>query len=108
MGGRGVNAYMFLLCEAWLQNPTGTLPNDEDLLLEFARITRPEWEQFWPVMQHKFVENGGDLLYSVELMNEAQNYELKRFAGKQGWTDERREKQSKRMKKMKREPNSSQ
>lgn len=96
MGGRGVNAYLFLLCEAWLQAPTGSLPNDEDILIEYARITRAEWEQFWPVMQHKFISDGNGRIYNSELIAEAEGLEMKRYAGKAGWSEDRRKAQAKR------------
>lgn len=98
MGGRGVNAYLFLLCEAWLQTPTGSLPNDEDLLIEFARVSQKEWDQIWPVMKHKFISDGNGRLFNDELVNEANNHGMKVFAGKKGWTKQRRKDQSDRVK----------
>lgn len=101
MGGRGVNAYMFLLCEAWLQTPAGSLPNDEELLIELARVSRSEWEQIWPIMQHKFTENGDGRLHNVELKNEAKARQSKRKAGQSGWTLTRRNGQAERIRKTK-------
>lgn len=89
MGGRGVNAYMFLLCEAWLQNPVGSLPNDEALLIEMARISKEEWDQYWPVMRHKFESDGNGRIYNQELLNEANTRDSKRKAGAARWSKSR-------------------
>lgn len=94
MGGRGVNAYMFLLCESWLQTPAGSLPNDEDLLIEFARVSQSEWNQIWPVLRHKFPNNGNGRLFNEELKKEAKTLSAKRKAGESGWTEERRKTQA--------------
>lgn len=96
MGGRGVNAYMFLLCEAWLQTPQGTLPNDEVLLIEMARVSTAEWSEIWPVMRHKFISDGNGRIYNEELVAEAKGKEMKRYAGRSGWSIKRRKQQAKR------------
>jgi len=101
MGGRGVNAYMFLLCEAWLQTPTGSLPNDEEVLIELARVSPSEWEEFWPVLKQKFIPDGNGRIYNQELVAEAKGTEMKRYAGRRGWTTKRREAQAHRAKKLK-------
>lgn len=97
MGGRGVSAYMFLLCEAWLQTPPGSLPNDEELLIEFAKISRSEWKEVWPIMQHKFIENGDGRLYNALLQQEAKGITQRQEAGKSGWSEERRKEQAQRI-----------
>ena len=86
MGGRGVNAYMFLLCEAWLQDPPGSLPNDEDLLMEMARVTPDEWRVIWPVLKPKFELNGDGRIHNMELHKEAQARTVKQKAGKSRWS----------------------
>jgi uncharacterized protein YdaU (DUF1376 family) len=85
MGGRGVNAYMFLLCEAWLQDPPGSLPNDEDLLIELARVTPKEWQEIWPILKPKFQLNGDGRIHNTELHKEAQTRVVKQKAGKSRW-----------------------
>lgn len=99
MGGRGVNAYMFLLCEAWLQEPQGSLPNDEAILIELARVTPDEWREIWPVLKPKFEQNGDDRIHNMELHKEAQTRAIKQKAGRSGWTKTRRTKQGERVKK---------
>lgn len=101
MGGRGANAYMFLLCEAWLQTPQGTLPNDEDELMDLARVTPTEWREIWPVLQRKFVSDGNGRIYNEELMNEAEERQMKSYAGKKGWSKKRRKAQAGRAKTLK-------
>jgi uncharacterized protein YdaU (DUF1376 family) len=43
MSGDSVKAYVYLLCEAWLQEPRATLPMDEKELAEMARIDVQKW-----------------------------------------------------------------
>lgn len=100
-GGRGVNAYIFLLCEAWLQTPQGTLPNDEDLLIEMARITPKEWAEVWPILEPKFMSDGNGRIYNEELLAEAKGTQMKRYAGQSGWSEKRRKSQASRARKLK-------
>src|SRR5687767_5036594 len=92
MGGRGVNAYMFLLCEAWLQTPPGSLPNDEEILMELARVTPAEWKEIWPILQPKFEKNGDGRIHNLELHKEAQARAVKQKAGKSRWSKNSRSK----------------
>ncbi|HEX2879855.1 MAG TPA: hypothetical protein VHO25_10025 [Polyangiaceae bacterium] len=101
MGGRGVNAYIFLLCEAWLQTPQGSLPNDEAVLIELARVTPSEWAEFWPVLSSKFISDGNGRIYNQELAAEAKGSGMKRYAGGSGWSKKRREDQASRARKLK-------
>jgi uncharacterized protein YdaU (DUF1376 family) len=43
MSGSGVKAYIYLLCEAWLQIPRATLPNDDKELASMARLSIEAW-----------------------------------------------------------------
>jgi len=43
MNGDAVKAYIYLLCEAWLQEDRATLPNDEKELASMARINNDKW-----------------------------------------------------------------
>ena len=38
-----VGAYMLLLCKAWHETPSGTLPCDDALLAKYARMKSREW-----------------------------------------------------------------
>jgi len=40
MSGAAVKAYLYLLCESWLQEPRATLPNDRDELASMSRLDR--------------------------------------------------------------------
>jgi uncharacterized protein YdaU (DUF1376 family) len=44
MSGESVKAYIYLLCESWLQEPRGTLPNNENELASMARLSQSEWD----------------------------------------------------------------
>jgi uncharacterized protein YdaU (DUF1376 family) len=39
MSGDAVKAYLYLLCESWLQEPRATLPNDDKELASMARMS---------------------------------------------------------------------
>jgi uncharacterized protein YdaU (DUF1376 family) len=43
MNGEAVKAYTYLLCEAWLQEPRATLPNNDEELASMARTTLSAW-----------------------------------------------------------------
>lgn len=45
MTGDQVKAYMYLLCEAWLQEPRATLPTDDIELSEMARMNLDKWQE---------------------------------------------------------------
>lgn len=68
---RGVAAYVFLLCQAWLEDPPATLPNDDDELAAMARISRAEWDAIKPILMPalKLDANSGRL-YSERQMEE--------------------------------------
>jgi uncharacterized protein YdaU (DUF1376 family) len=43
MSGDAVKAYAYLLCEAWLQVPRATLPNNDAELSSMARVSLDKW-----------------------------------------------------------------
>lgn len=61
---RSVAAYFFLLNEAWLQEPQATLPNDPDALADLARVTREEFDSFWPILKSLFESDGNGRIYN--------------------------------------------
>jgi len=67
-GSRGVAAYMFLLCESWLEEPCATLPADHDELAALARVSRQEWDVIWPVIECQFINDGNGRFYNPRLM----------------------------------------
>jgi uncharacterized protein YdaU (DUF1376 family) len=44
MSTKAVGAYVLLLCKAWHQDPVGTIPENDDILSKWARVSRREWE----------------------------------------------------------------
>lgn len=40
-----VGAYMLLLCKAWREEPPGSLPNDDDVLARWARLSSSVWAE---------------------------------------------------------------
>ena len=43
MSGDQVKAYVYLLCESWLQDNRATLPDDEKELASMARVSTEKW-----------------------------------------------------------------
>ena len=43
MSGEAVKGYIYLLCEAWLQEPRATLPNSDAELASMARMSEAKW-----------------------------------------------------------------
>jgi uncharacterized protein YdaU (DUF1376 family) len=43
MNTEEVGAYILLICKAWREEPTGTLPNSDSILARWARLTPPRW-----------------------------------------------------------------
>jgi uncharacterized protein YdaU (DUF1376 family) len=67
---RSVAAYFFLLNEAWIQEPPASLPNDADALADLARVTREEFDAFWPVMSTQFESDGNGRLFNPRQVQE--------------------------------------
>jgi uncharacterized protein YdaU (DUF1376 family) len=87
MSGDGVKAFMYLLCEAWLQEPRATLPQNENELASMARVTMDVWQRIkTELMQHfdvgKCNEHSGRL-YNNTLLEHSRKCEGKqRFNNK--------------------------
>ena len=45
MSTQAVGAYVLLLCKAWHQDPVGTIPENDDILSKWARVSRREWDK---------------------------------------------------------------
>ncbi len=53
MSGVAVKAYLYLLCESWLEDERATIPNDDRWLAQSAQLQLNEWiEVKSEVMQH--------------------------------------------------------
>ena len=79
MSGEAVKAYLYLLAESWLHVPRATLPNDDKILSEMARVNSDVWIRIkHEILQHfvegKCKEHKG-LLYNDTLLEKSRNYE---------------------------------
>lgn len=87
MSGEAVKAYLYLLCESWLQVPRATLPNDEPTLIEMARCSQGIWAIVKNSVMTQFKtgkckEHKG-LLYNPDLLEISRKYEAQqRFKNK--------------------------
>lgn len=64
---RFVGAYLYLICNAWEQDEPGTLPNDREILAEFARLTADEFDEMWPLVNKHFTVGPDNRLHNVKL-----------------------------------------
>lgn len=64
MPGIAVKAYVYLLCEAWRQEPRATLPNIDSELCSMARCSDAEWLLIKPVVMERFFEGENNRLYA--------------------------------------------
>ena len=84
LSSRGLNAYMFLLCQAWLQDPIATLPDDDGELADLARVTPEEWDALKPVILLAFKKNEAGRWYNERQMHEASKQQNRSNAGSKG------------------------
>jgi len=59
---------MYLLCEAWLQEPRATLPNDDKQLASMARVTPAIWDTVKEKVLDCFKPFKGNRIYNERLM----------------------------------------
>lgn len=82
--GRGL-AYLYLLCEAWLEDPPGSLPNDPVELAAMAKLSVNEFADFWLLVQHQFVLSEQDgRLYQHRLVRCWSDQQSRKLRGSKG------------------------
>ena len=64
MSGEQVKAYVYLLCAAWLEDETATLPNDDTALAAMARVDLETWQRIKPLILTKFTANGATRIFN--------------------------------------------
>jgi len=67
---RCLNAYLFLLLQSWIQEPCGTLPNDDTELADLARVSPQEWQAMKPLIMLKLQVGNDGRLFNERLMAE--------------------------------------
>ena len=77
MSGDAVKAYIYLLCEAWLQEDRATLPNDEKELISMARINDEKWCKIKDEVLNCFKLNKNDKYYNERLLEVHINSNIK-------------------------------
>ena len=81
---RGVGAYVFLLCQAWLQEPQATLPSDDGELADLARVTTEEWDAIKTIILPSLKVGTDGRLFSERQMHEALKQQMRSKAGSKG------------------------
>jgi uncharacterized protein YdaU (DUF1376 family) len=87
MSGEAVKAYMYLLCEAWLQTPRATLPNSDPDLASMARNSIADWDRIKIEVMARFklgeCEEHLGRFYNEKQLDVSRNYESnQRFGNK--------------------------
>jgi len=75
---------MFLLCESWLHDPQGSLPDCKVTLMEMARVTEIEWATIWPIIEVQFERGPDGLLHNVKLRRIKDIQDIRRECGRKG------------------------
>lgn len=65
-----VGAYLLLLCKAWQAEPPASLPNDDQVLARFARVTPEVWAEIKPGVLAPFRLGTDGRLHSKRLRQE--------------------------------------
>jgi uncharacterized protein YdaU (DUF1376 family) len=82
---RGVGAYLFLLCESWLETPRATLPDDDHELARLAKVSIQEWRALAPYIRPKLcLDQQTKRLYDPRLMEESLKQASHSVRGKRG------------------------
>lgn len=97
METNAVGAYILLLCKAWYEKPAGTLPDDDELLSRWARMSRIDWSKIKSSVMSAFTLKGSRWVQKRMKREHAKALDLirKKAAGgsegaKRRWEDERR------------------
>lgn len=77
MPGESVKAYVYLLCESWLNEPRGTLPDDDIELASMARCNEAQWMLIKPTLEQFFKKHEDGYLYNDKLMDISNGMEIK-------------------------------
>lgn len=79
MSGEAVKAYLYLLCESWLQEPRATLPNNDDELASMARVSLPVFLKMKKELLRHFkigqCDDHKGLYYNEKLLEISRKYE---------------------------------
>lgn len=83
MTGDEVKAYMYLLCESWLETPRATLPDDDEELSKMAQLSPDKWQKVKPKVMANFALKDGRWI-NEKLHGVSENQSKFREWGKMG------------------------
>ena len=83
MSGEQVKAYIYLLCAAWLEDDTATLPSDDETLAALARVDLATWQRIKPLILSKFQDAGNGRIYNDRQFAEHQKQQRRSTAAAQ-------------------------
>ena len=81
---RCLNAYWFLICNAWLQVPRATLPDDDAELADLARVSIEEWAAIKPLIMPALEQLPSGRWFMPRQMEESKKQDLRASAGSKG------------------------
>lgn len=84
MSGDSVKAFLYLLCEAWLQEPRATLPKSDAELASMARLPLEKWREIKndAIRAFKFDKKTQRLYSELQLETSNKFYKNQRFNNK--------------------------
>ena len=84
MTGDQVKAFLYMLCEAWLEEPRATLPDDEYELMGYARMDKDKWETNKNQILKAFHKGEEGRLFNETLMEVSGNKAKHEESGSKG------------------------
>jgi len=70
-----IGSYVLLLCAAWVGDPQGYLPEDDELLRRITRMSPDEWRVARPLIMACFECDGDGRVYNKRLLRERRRQE---------------------------------
>jgi uncharacterized protein YdaU (DUF1376 family) len=68
MTGEQVKAYLYMLCTAWLEDESATLPADDESLAAAARVDLATWKRIKPAIMQKWTSDGNGRVFNDKLL----------------------------------------
>lgn len=88
-----VGAYILLLCKAWMEEPPGSLPADDQVLARWARMDSDRWAEAKRAVLSAFTAGDDGRLYQKRMVLEFQKFrsisKARRSAAKASWQKRR-------------------
>lgn len=78
MTTEAVGAYTLLLCKAWRESPVGSIPNNDQVLARWSRLSLDQWAACRPLVLAAFTLGTDDRWHQKRMRNEYARLQQKR------------------------------